>query len=678
MRILIFTFVSAILWAGNTGPLFAWNENYSALQKHFERVTNERFNALFKGIKNVEQWEKERVLIKAKLLKQMGLDRAWPKDPPACRITHRIERKDYLLECMVFETAPGLYATANFYIPRGQGPGPYPLVIYQCGHGPGGPYGGKSRSKHHSAWFAAHGISSLLLDPIEMGELHVTHHAVYDTERYDLYSCGYSPLAVETYNARRAIDYLVTRPEVDSEKIGCTGISGGGATTFFLTLTDERIKASAPVSGVCSTVGHIEGRLASRHCDCMYPLNSYGLLFSEMGSLFAPRPFLLCNSLADPIFPMPYFNQMVEKIREIYHLYGAEENLGTVTVPGGHSDSEMIRLPVYAFFLKELRGLDTTITEHGQVDTLFMDSLLVIRDGYPLNERVTRIHDEFMPVVNLSQERVAPGELDRKRSELSRLLRESIFDFFPSESGVPFQPEWEDGITDHWARGGIYWKKSQMWGRLLKRVSFNSFKDLSAKGVYSLPEHHGHKGRLPAVLALREKDETQRWRGRTLWEGYNWGDRAVLAIETLDVESRSIDDSLRHHMQREAMIAGRSFDEIRVYEILRSLEFLRSQPEVDPERVTIVGRGIMGINGLYAAFLDEKVERVVLQSPPASHLEGPYYLGILTVTDIPEMIALMADKVYLYGRVPLEISSALKLTAPERAAQFSSMAECFE
>jgi hypothetical protein len=105
-------------------------------------------------------------------------------------------------------------------------------------------------------------------------------------------------------------------------------------------------------------------------------------------------------------------------------------------------------------------------------------------------------------------------------------------------------------------------------------------------------------------------------------------------------------------MKRQAMIAGTTLESMQVYEVLRSLELLRTLPEVDSSRIAIAGKFESGINGLYAGLLDGKVERVILGSPPASHRQGPHYLGILRYTDIPNAVALMGAKVRLYGEVP--------------------------
>jgi hypothetical protein len=124
------------------------------------------------------------------------------------------------------------------------------------------------------------------------------------------------------------------------------------------------------------------------------------------------------------------------------------------------------------------------------------------------------------------------------------------------------------------------------------------------------------------------------------------------------------------------MVAGTTLESMQVYEVLRSLELLRSLPEVDPARITILGKGEAGVNGMYAALLDGKVARVVLGSPPPSHRQGPHYLGILRYTDIPEVILLMRDKVRIYGETPPALGPFLAKTGPGKNLVGTSLADC--
>ena len=118
----------------------------------------------------------------------------------------------------------------------------------------------------------------------------------YSHAWFHWFSRGFSPLGVELLNARRILDYLCTRADIDRSRIGATGRSGGGITTFFLAAMDERVRASAPVSGTLSTVGWVKQRLSLAHCDCQHPVNSQGCYTREIGALIAPRAQLLCNA----------------------------------------------------------------------------------------------------------------------------------------------------------------------------------------------------------------------------------------------------------------------------------------------------------------------------------------------------------------------------------------------
>ena len=612
---------------------------FQALQAHFDRVIAARHDAVFRGISSVPQWEERKRRIRNDLERMLWHDQPWPSTPPPARITYRTERPAYIAENIVLETAPNVYSTANLFLPR-SGAKPYPVVLYQCGHA------NKSYYTRHGAWFASHGIAAMVMDNIEMGEIEFTHHGVYSNAWFHWYSRGFSPLAVELLNAKRTVDYLASRSDLDPKRIGATGRSGGGMTTFYLAALDERVKASAPVSGVLSTNGWVRNRLTFAHCDCQYPVNSYGLVYSEIGALIAPRPQLLVNADADRGFPMDAFTELAEKMREIYRLYKAEGELRTAVTPGGHSDTEAIRLPVYSFFLKEFLGVEAPVTAEGPVDLPEPEALVCFRDGLPINERLTRIDEELTST---------PRPM--KLPELAATLRNEVFRYFPADAR-PLDPQWTDLAAAQ--------------GRTVRKVDFNSFDGIRVKALYSLPAKVSSK--LPALLVVDHRKGIRVWGNEQPLERNQWGDRAVLIVETLDRGTRALEQNLRsfsdddplHHMKRQAMIAGTTLESMQVYEILRSVELLRTLPEVDPAHITIAGKFETGINGLYAAVLDPRVDRVILGSPPGSHRQGPHYLGILRYTDIPDVIKLMGQKVKLYGEVPeaLRGRAALCATLP--------------
>jgi cephalosporin-C deacetylase-like acetyl esterase len=637
--------LTAVSWTAAQSPAPRPNQELESLQAHFEIVIKRRHDQLFGGITTIQHWEKRKQQTRAALQRMLWHDLAWPDRPPPATVTGRQEYAAYTVENLVLETVPGVFLTANLYLPRGAAK-PVPVLLYQCGHA------NKSLFRRHGAWFASHGMAMLVMDNIEMGEIEFTHHGVYANAWFHWYSRGFSPLAVELLNARRAIDYLVTRRDLDPNRIGATGRSGGGMTTFFLAALDERIVASAPVSGTLSTKGWIEQRLSMAHCDCQYPVNSHGLLYSEIGALIAPRVQLLVNADADRGFPMDAFTEMVDKIGEIYRLYKKGDALRTAVTPGGHSDTEAIRLPVYGFFLKEFLGKDETMTTEGLVEEPPAETLICFRDGLPIDERLTRIDETLIP-----SRAAVPSPRSRAvgLDDLRTVLREEVFRYYPPQA-APLRPEWSE--------------ESIAQGRRIRKVSFTTFEGLRAKALYSLPASPTGT-RLPALLLIDHRKGIPVWGNEQPLERNQWANRAVLMVETLDRGSRALeqnlrsftDDDLLHHMKRQAMVAGTTLESMQVYEVLRSLELLRSLPEVDGGRITVLGKGPDGVNGMYAALLDAKVSRVVLHSPPASHTYGPHYLGVLRHTDIPETAALLGDTVRVLGETPGTLRSIKTCTS---------------
>jgi cephalosporin-C deacetylase-like acetyl esterase len=274
--------------------------------------------------------------------------------------------------------------------------------------------------------------------------------------------------------------------------------------------------------------------------------------------------------------------------------------------------------------------------------------LVCFRNGPPVRERLTRIDEELTP---------SPRSMSRP--DLITALRNDVFRYFPAQA-LPLDPQWSDPV--------------EAQGRTVRKVSYQSFEGLRVRAVYSVPS--GATTRLPAVLVVDDRRGIPVWGNEQPLERSHWGNRAVLIVETLDQGSRALEQNLRsfsdndaaHHMRRQAMIMGTTLESMQVYEVLRSLELLRSLPEVDATRITLTGKGEAGINGLYAALLSGKREQVVLGSPPASHRQGPHYLAILRYADIADVVSVMGESVRAYGEVPETLRA--------RASVCASLAAC--
>jgi hypothetical protein len=134
-----------------------------------------------------------------------------------------LEDDTVVVEKLHFQSSPGLYVTANLYLPK-KIEAPLPDVLYVCGHAEvktnDVSYGNKTAYQHHGAWFARNGYACLVIDTVQLGEIPGLHHGTYREGMWWWNSRGYSPAAVEAWNCIRALDYLETRPEIDKTRFG--------------------------------------------------------------------------------------------------------------------------------------------------------------------------------------------------------------------------------------------------------------------------------------------------------------------------------------------------------------------------------------------------------------------------------------------------------------------------
>ena len=167
---------------------------------------------------------------------------------------------------------------------------------------------------------------------------------------------GYTPAGVECWNGIRGIDYLVSRPEVDAERIGVTGISGGGAATFWIAAADERVKVAVPVSGMSDLESYVTNKVINGHCDCMFLVNTYQWDWTTIAALIAPRPLLFANSDKDTIFPMDGNRRVIAKLRQVYKMYDKPDLVDEYVSKGGHDYRPDLRMAVFKWINKHLKN----------------------------------------------------------------------------------------------------------------------------------------------------------------------------------------------------------------------------------------------------------------------------------------------------------------------------------
>jgi dienelactone hydrolase len=161
---------------------------------------------------------------------------------------------------------------------------------------------------------------------------------------------GITVVGMRVHDGMRLVDYLETRPELDTQRLGAMGISGGGMHTFFSTCLDERIKACV-ISGYYATFK--DSILAMSHCACNFVpgLAQFGEMY-DLAGLIAPRPMLVEAGDHDNIFPLQAVKESVERARAVYGIFGAGSHVQTDYFEGRHQISGRIA----SDFLKETLG----------------------------------------------------------------------------------------------------------------------------------------------------------------------------------------------------------------------------------------------------------------------------------------------------------------------------------
>lgn len=285
-------------------------------------------------------WERHAAHLRRRVLFASGL---WPMPRKTLLMTRshgRVNHGAYFTENVLIETWPGLWMAANIYLPAKR-QGRVPGILVAHGHWKNGRLEDTDEcsTPRLCANFATQGYAALAYDMVGYNESDQLPHSFGQTPEEQ--SWNYGPLGVQLWNSVRMLDYLISRDEVDGERIGMTGASGGATQTFLLAAIDDRLKAVAPVNMVSA---HFQGG-----CDCE---NAPGLRWGtnnvEVASMAAPRPQLLVAATGDWTRDLPRIEYPA--IRKVYALYGAEDRVACWQQDAGHNYNLASREAVYAFF----------------------------------------------------------------------------------------------------------------------------------------------------------------------------------------------------------------------------------------------------------------------------------------------------------------------------------------
>lgn len=601
-----------------------------------------RRNDVTAALKSKGNIEKYRSRCREKYINLLG---KFPEPTPLnAVITKRLSENGYSLENVIFESRPAHHVTANLYIPDGKGP--FPAVLMFCGH--------EMTSKATESYqktailFATNGFVVFVVDPISQGERvqftdssgarilrgSTTEHTLLNAGEN---LTGSSVVAWELYDNVRALDYLTARPEVDNQRVGCIGNSGGGTQTAYFIAFDDRIKAAAPCSFISRRERNFELSGAADGCQHLPFEGREHIEIGDLLIMFAPKPLLILAGRYDFVDYTGTMDTYAE-LSSVYSLYSEKEKLGIFTFDDGHGISLPKREAAVAWFIRWLRNENITVNEGslpvldekalnctstGQVNTFFNDEKDV--QDFTLKEAkdLASSRDKFMNEATFA----------RKQEKLRELL--SIGD--------------SDFTVNAEVKGS-----EQCQGYILQKLILRRDGDVPLPCLACWPERSGSKDTVIIWLNVAGKSEIASNKKEVLHH-IGKGNPVIMADlrgmgETAE-KPEANDWKYYNSEYNNAMLGihiGKPLPGQRVVDILTIMKYISGEKRMCNMPVKIIADGPAAEAALYAAVLNPEIVSIeasstirscfeILENPMKKDWYSYVVPGILRYFDLPDL-----------------------------------------
>lgn len=507
------------------------------------------------------------------------------------------DKGKYGIDAVYIETLPDHYASASFYYPKKEEyEGPRPAILFLCGHA------GEGKANVTYVSFcveaALNGFCVLEVDPPGQGEgqipvegtggpwrTAVDAHCLLDRK---LSLLGEHLGAYMIHDNVKSLDYLLGRPEVDGERVGVTGNSGGGTMSAYMGAYDDRIKAVAPSCWITELRSLLFRIMAQDAEQCLPGFMKRGLDHSDLVTAAAPKPYLIASAMFD-FYPIDGVRDAFIEAKGMYRYLGVEDQLELYVALKGHGLWHDTRESVLRFFCRhfgvtfvEDKGIDYERlpdeallnggSEGREVSFLRKSLIEIIRGRAEEARRAaaaarTRpLRDRLLETLLLTEEQVSTalaGAASARREKCGPSQSDWSGErqlAFESEPGMRITADWRP-IDDR--RGGVLLSVGE---------SDRSVVDaLAAEGGYSAIMTVHPRGTGPAAIDPQS------------------------CFNIFDPESAS---------SYNARMLGMTLQGMRVLDALAAIRELRGLQGADPARgVTLYGKNEHALTALYAAIL---------------------------------------------------------------------------
>ncbi|MCK0135356.1 acetylxylan esterase [Arenibacter sp. S6351L] len=600
-------------------------------------------------LKTKENWIERQKVVKSKLLNIIG---PLPeKTPLNIQVTGIIQREDYRVEKLIYESQPGFYVTSALFIPNNI-TGKAPAILNPIGHSPNSFR--RDVYQHKIINLVKKGFVVLAYDPIGQGERLQYYNEDLGKSKFptnhehsypgaQCYIAGYSSSKHFIWDGIRGIDVLLSRPEVDPTRLGMNGISGGGNMTAFIGAIDDRILATAPECWITNFNYLLKSEAPQDSEQNLVKLIYNGLDHPDFIEVRAPKPTLIMATTRD-FFSIQGTRESFLEARKAYEALGAKENLQITEDDDRHTSTIKNREAMYAFFQKHLNNPGDN--KDYEVELFSEEELFSTKTG----QLATSLKGETMYSLNKKVVEEQMIALKESRTNTNKHLLETRSSAIEL-SGFSFPEKFGKSIfSGRIVNDGYQLEKYLIQGSGNYKLPLALF----------IPENETKE---EVILLLHEKGKNFAANNDNLAKRLVSSGYTVLLADLPDIgemgpgylKGDTYIQGVSYNKWFAGILTGKSIVGLRAEDIVRINHFIK----VDLPRyqsTTAISVGVLGSELLHAATFDQNIHKVCLIQPFLSYSDialtrdyQPSYIhsvvpGAITKYDLPDLIASISPK----------------------------------